>query len=177
MRAAGYTDFERGERGSTAEHLDFLDHKIQQEEARADALNQSVEKKQEQLSGLQKKVAVTKQAAATFAELDGMAKPKAFGKMEVAAQDWKTVSGLAKKGVTANSEIADLKKELAAARRDAQIYKSRWERLMEETKLFREAVKHAPRLVKDFLASVFRRPPEKEEAERPADRRKKEVER
>lgn len=177
MRAAGYTDFERGERGSTTEHLDVLDYKIQQEEARADALNQSVEKKQEQLFGLQKKVAVTKQTTATFAELDGMAKPKAFGKMEVAAQDWKTVSGLAKKGVTAESEIADLKEELVAARRDAQIYKSRWERLMEETKLFREAVKHAPRLVKDFLASVFRRPPEKEEAERPISRRNKDVER
>lgn len=177
MREAGYTDFERGERGSTAEHLDVLDYKIQQEEARVDALNQTVEKKQEQLSGLQKKVAVTKQAAATFAELDGMAKPKAFGKMEVAAQDWKTVSGLAKKGVTADSEIADLKKELADARRDAQIYKSRWERLMEETKLFRDAVKHAPRLVKDFLASVFRRPPEKEEAERPTNRKNRDVER
>ncbi|MFT8889168.1 MAG: plasmid recombination protein [Ethanoligenens sp.] len=177
MRAAGYTDFERGERGSTTEHLDVLDFKIQQEETRADTLTQSVEKKQEQLSSLQKKVAVTKQATATLAELDGMAKPKAFGKMEVAAQDWKTISGLAKKGVTADSEIADLKKELAAARRDAQIYKSRWERLMEETKLFREAVKHAPRLVKDFLASVFRRPPEKEEAERLANRRNKDVER
>ena len=48
---------------------------------------------------------------------------------------------------------------------------------MEETKLFRDAVKHAPRLVKDFLASVFRRPPEKEEAERPAPRRNKDAER
>ncbi len=177
MRAAGYTDFERGERGSTAEHLDVLGYKIQQEEARADALNQSVEKKQEQLSGLQKKVAVTKQATATFAELDGMAKSKAFGKIEVAAQDWKTLSDLAKKGVIADSEIADLKKELAAARRDTQIYKSRWERLMEETKLFRDAMKHAPRLVKDFLVSVFRRPPEKEEAGRPTTRRNKDVER
>ena len=120
-RGTGYTDFERGERGSTVEHLDVLDYKIQQEEARADALNHSVEKKQEQLSGLQKKVAVTKQAAATFAELDGMAKPKAFGKMEVAAQDWKTVSGLAKKGVTADSEIEDLKKELAAPRRNKDV--------------------------------------------------------
>ncbi len=82
-----------------------------------------------------------------------------------------------KKGVTADSEIADLKKELAAARKDAQIYKSRWEKLMEETKLFREAVKHAPRLVKEFFASVFRRPPEKKEAEHPINRRNKDVER
>ena len=37
MRAAGFTDFERGERGSTAEHLSVLDYKIQQDEARAAA--------------------------------------------------------------------------------------------------------------------------------------------
>lgn len=70
------------------------------------------------------------------------------------------MSGLTKKGVTAEGDIADLKKQLAAAKKDAQIYKSRWEWLLEETKLFREAVKYAPRLVKEFLASVFRRPPE-----------------
>lgn len=177
MRAAGYTDFERGERGSTAEHLNVLDYKIQQEEARADALNQSVEKKQVQLSGLQEKITVTKQTAATFSEINGMTKKTIGGNVQLLPTDWKTVSSLAKKGVTAESKIADLKKELAAARRDAQIYKSRWERLMEETKLFREAVKHAPRLVKDFLASVFHRPPEKQEAERPANQRGKDVER
>lgn len=177
MRAAGYTDFERGERGSTAEHLDVLDYKIQQEEARADALNQSVEKKQAQLSGLQEKISVTKQTVATFSEISGMTKKTIGGNVQLSPADWKTVFGLAKKGVTAESEITDLKKELAATRKDAQIYKSRWERLMEETKLFREAVKHAPRLVKDFLASVFRRPPEKEEAERPTNRKNKDVER
>ncbi|WP_420852781.1 plasmid recombination protein [Sporolactobacillus pectinivorans] len=177
MRAAGYTDFERGERGSTAEHLDVLDYKIQQEEASSDALNQSIEKKQAQLSGLQEKIAVTKQTTATFSEISSMTKKTIGGNVQLLPADWKTVSGLAKKGVTAESEIADLKKELAAARQDAQIYKSRWERLMEETKLFREAVKHAPRLVKDFLTSVFRRPPEKEETEHPANRRGKDVER
>ncbi len=177
MQAAGYTDFERGERGSTAEHLNVLDYKIQQEEARADTLTQSVEKKQAQLSGLQEKITVTKQTAATFSEISGMTKKTIGGNVQLSPVDWKTVSGLAKKGVTADSEIADLKKELTAARKDAQIYKSRWERLMKETKLFREAVKHAPRLVKDFLDSVFRKPPEKEEAERPINRKSKDVER
>ena len=31
MREVGYDGFERGERGSTAEHLDMLDYKIQQD--------------------------------------------------------------------------------------------------------------------------------------------------
>lgn len=190
MRAAGYTDFERGERGSTAEHLNVLDYKIQQDtqhisslkevietkENTAAILDKKVEKQTERLSGLQEKISMTKQATATFSEIEGMTKKTISGNVQLSPADWKTVSGLAKKGATAEGDIADLKKQLAAAKKDAQIYKSRWERLLEETKLFREAVKHAPQLVKEFLASVFRRPPEKQEPERTPKRKNKDVE-
>ncbi|WP_020073536.1 plasmid recombination protein [Faecalispora sporosphaeroides] len=190
MRAAGYTDFERGERGSTAEHLSVLDYKIQQDTQHISSLNEviedkentavlldkKVEKQTERLSGLQEKISVTKQAVATFSEIEDMTKKTISGNVQLSPADWKTVSGLAKKGVTAEGDISDLKKQLAAAKKDAQIYKSRWDRLLEETKLFREAVKHAPRLVKEFLASVFRRPPEKQEPERTPKRKNKDVE-
>lgn len=190
MREAGYTDFERGERGSTAEHLSVLDYKIQQNTQHISSLNEviedkentavlldkKVEKQTERLSGLQEKISVTKQAVATFSEIEDMTKKTISGNVQLSPADWKTVSGLAKKGVTAEGDISDLKKQLAAAKKDAQIYKSRWERLLEETKLFREAVKHAPRLVKEFLASVFRRPPEKQEPERTPKRKNRDVE-
>jgi hypothetical protein len=191
MQAAGYTDFERGERGSTVEHLDVLDYKIQQDtqhisslngviedkESTAALLDKKVEKQTERLSGLQEKISVTKQADATFSEIEGMTKKTIGGNVQLSPADWKTVSSLAKKGVTAEGDIADLKKQLAAAKKDAQIYKSRWERLLEETKLFRKAVKHAPRLVMEFLTSVFRRPPEKREPDRTPKRKNKDVER
>lgn len=190
MRTAGYTDFERGERGSTAEHLSVLDYKVQQDTQHISSLNEviadkenaaaildkKVEKQTERLSGLQEKITVTKQADATFFEIASMTKKTIGGNVQLSPADWKTVSSLAKKGVTAEGDISDLKKQLAAAKKDAQIYKSRWERLLEETKLFREAVKHAPRLVKEFLASVFRRPPEKQEPERTPKRKNKDVE-
>jgi len=100
MRAAGFTDFERGERGSTAEHLSVLEYKAQQEAERAAALaavveqkqeaanllDQKTEKKQKQLDGLEKKTAVTKQEAATFAEIEGMAKKTIGG-------NWPEVGG------------------------------------------------------------------------------------
>ncbi|MBE6905344.1 MAG: recombinase [Ruminococcaceae bacterium] len=191
IRAAGYTDFERGERGSTAEHLNVLDYKIQQDtqyisslneviedkENTAAILDKKVEKQTERLSGLQEKISVTKQADATFSEIEGMTKKTIGGNVQLSPADWKTVSSLAKKGVTAKGDIADLKKQFAAAKKDAQIYKSRWERLLEETKLFREAVKHAPRLVMEFLTSVFHRPPEKREPDRTPKRKNKDVER
>lgn len=190
IRAAGYTDFERGERGSTAEHLSVLDYKIQQDTQHIFSLNEviadkentsaildkKVEKQTERLSGLQEKITVTKQADATISKIKSMTKKTISGNVQLSPADWKTVSGLAKKGVTAEGDVADLKKQLAAAKKDAQIYKSRWERLLEETKLFQEAVKHAPRLVKEFLASVFHRPPEKQEPDRTPKRKNKDVE-
>jgi hypothetical protein len=190
MRAAGYTDFERGERGSTVEHLSVLDYKIQQDTQHISSLNEVIEDKEntaailykkvenqtERLSGLQEKIMATKQAVATFSDIEGMRKKTIRGNVQLSPVDWKTVSGLAKKGVAAESDTADLKKQLAAAKKDVQIYKSRWERLLEETKLFREAVKHAPRLVKEFLASVFRRPPEKQEPDRTPKRKNKDIE-
>ena len=191
MQTAGYTDFERGERGSTAEHLSVLDYKIQQDtqhisslndvietkENTATMLDKKVEKQTERLSDLQEKISVTKETAATFSDIEGMTKKTIGSNVQLSPADWKTLSGLAKKGVTAEGDIADLKKQLTAAKKDAQIYKSRWERLLEETKLFREAVKHAPRLVKEFLASVFHRPPEKQEPERTPKRKNKDMER
>jgi len=46
MQAAGYTDFERGERGSTAEHLSVLDHEIQQDTQHISSLNEVIETKE-----------------------------------------------------------------------------------------------------------------------------------
>ncbi len=78
MQTAGYTDFERGERGSTAAMLD----------------------------------SVTKETAATFSDIEGMTKKTIRGNVQLSPADWKPLSGIAKKGVTAEGDIADLKKQL-----------------------------------------------------------------
>ena len=43
MRAAGYTDVERGERGSTEEHLTVTQFKVQREQERLDSLTSQIE--------------------------------------------------------------------------------------------------------------------------------------
>ena len=42
MRAAGYTDMERGERGSTEEHLTVTQFKVQAEQQRLEAVTGQV---------------------------------------------------------------------------------------------------------------------------------------
>ena len=45
MKAAGFDGFERGERGSTTEHLEVLDYKIQQDRKHLAVLGQEIEEK------------------------------------------------------------------------------------------------------------------------------------
>ena len=55
MRDAGYTDVERGERGSTEEHLTVTQFKVQQETARLEVLEAQTEKKEQQLQRIEQK--------------------------------------------------------------------------------------------------------------------------
>ena len=194
MQAADYRDFQRGERGSTAEHLNVLNYKIRQDRERVDALGEQTDAlsgamqekamesatldkqvgaKQQRLSTLDGKIALTKQAAGTFGEIDRMAKKTIGGNLQLSPGDWERVSGLAKKGVITDASITDFKEQLATAQKDARIYRSRWEQLFVETKDLREAVKRAPQRVKEFLADVFRKPPEQRKAARSPERRPK----
>ena len=76
MRNAGYTDVERGERGSTEEHLTVTQFKVQREQERLDTLtaqadqqaqslaqtNAVLSKKERELAAVQKKSTLTKNA-------------------------------------------------------------------------------------------------------------------
>ena len=42
MKAAGFTDFERGIEGSTAEHLDVLEYKVKQDRQAVQELRQEI---------------------------------------------------------------------------------------------------------------------------------------
>ena len=50
MRNAGYTDVERGERGSTEEHLTVTQFKVQREQERLDALTAQADQKAQSLA-------------------------------------------------------------------------------------------------------------------------------
>ena len=177
MRAAGYTDFERGERGSTAEHLDVLDYKIQQEETRADVLEKQAGKKEIQLAKLDKMLTVSKQAVAVHSEIDAMPRRTVFGKIELSPADWETVSGLAKEGIVSRIKMKELKRQLADVKKEIYNLKDSFNRLFKETQVFRDALKAAPKWVMQFLQDVIQQDREQHEAARAAKKRDKKMER
>ena len=155
MRVAGYTDVERGERGSSEEHLTVTQFKAEREQERLEVLEHQVEKKEKVLQKVELKIEVQKGTAATFAEIDGMGRKTLLGKVEFSPQEAEDLKQLAKKGVAADSTIGDLRRDLKSARRDAQIWKLRYEELMEQVKDFLAAIKKAPEQVKKFLTEVL----------------------
>ncbi|MDR1736769.1 MAG: plasmid recombination protein [Oscillospiraceae bacterium] len=66
MKEAGFTDFERGERGSTAEHLTVLEYKAKQEKERADAEADRAQAEAERAAALAVEVARQQQTAAAL---------------------------------------------------------------------------------------------------------------
>lgn len=77
------------------------------------------------------------------------------GKIELTLQEGETLKQLARKGVVADAVISDLKQKLTTARKDARIWKDRYEKLLEQTKDFLTAVKRAPEKVRAFLDRIL----------------------
>ena len=169
MRAAGYTDVERGERGSTEEHLTVTQFKVQQETARLKLLEAQTEKKEQQLQRIEQKTKVKKVQAATFEEIDNMGRKTFTGKLELTAQEGDRLKELAKRGISATAVLSDMKKKLESARQDARIWKERYEALLAQTKDFIAALKKAPERVKGFINHVLhseRTEPEQQKRQR-----------
>lgn len=156
MRDAGFIGFERGERGSTAEHLEVLDYKIRQDEARAESLVNTITEKEKQSSALNEKIALKQQTAFTFNEIESMGKKTVLGKVQLSSDDWEKVSGLAKEGVLSREIIYDLRKQVVALKSELMQVKASFSKLIEETRQFREAVRLFPQQVKEFFTGLVR---------------------
>ena len=158
MFAAGYTDVERGERGSTAEHLTVTEFKVAQEQKKLDALEAAANKKEAVLEKYDKRLKVQKTAALTFQEIDEMGSSSLIGKKISMTQDEAAkLKTLAKEGITSRPKIIDLTRSLKQEKQASAFWKSRYDELREQTKDYIAAVKHAPEAVKNFLQEIMQK--------------------
>jgi len=176
MRAAGFTDFERGERGSTVEHLTTLEYKTLKETERAATLAAEVDNEQARLDTLTEKVTVKKKEVAAINDIDAMGKPSLFGSFTVTADEMKQLKKLAKQGVTAEEKAAAAIRKRKAAERERD--EAKMELAKEKAKSpsmsehlqwfskFITALKRAPKRLMAVIEDIMRQPPEKQEQER-----------
>lgn len=116
MRSAGYLDVERGERGSTEEHLTVTQFKVKAEQRR--------------LHELKRETKTAKAAALTAREIKAMGKKNPItGNVSLTPQESATLKKYAVGGLALKAENAKLREQLTAAEKAASIWKQRYEAL------------------------------------------------
>lgn len=119
LSAAGYDDVERGERGSSEEHLTVTQFKLAKEQERLKVLDGLIERKTNALHKIAQKTKAQKAIAASFADIDSMGKKNLLGKIELSQQEIVQLKQLAKKDLLAESKVKDLQRDLQTAKRDS----------------------------------------------------------
>lgn len=155
MSGAGFSDFIRGERGSTAEHLTTLEYQIQKDRERLDEIKQ-------QAKDAEHDFIFAKEIAKTLEEIDGIGKlNRLTGNYTLSKSEFDEVTALAKEGVTGRTVIVDLSNSRDAYRLDYLFYKKHYEELKEKDdalkdkcKTFLDALEHFPEVVQKFVDTV-----------------------
>ena len=198
MKAAGYTDVERGERGSTEEHLTVTQFKVQAEQQRLEAMTGQVaqaerglenakaatEKQKKKLEALQKETKTAKTVALTVQEIETMGKKATFGNnITLTPDECDTLKRYAVNGIIANADNKRLKEKLASAEKTVSIWKQRYEavnekymELKQKAQPFLDALEIASERVRAFINSILIRGKETQEHKHPARKRGQDME-
>ena len=166
MKQAGFTDFERGVRGSTTQHLSVLEYKIQQDKQRLEQIEQSVAEQTNELADISKDLAINQNIRKTYDELDSLGKKKMFGKVELPEEDYKEVMTLAKEALSSRGVIDSLKRQLNKATSRIYELEDKFTKLFMSTKNFVDAMRIAPQRIKEVINDIFTKDREEREARR-----------
>ena len=183
MRSAGYDDIERGERGSTEEHLTVTQFKVKAEQQRLEAVSeqvaqaeQAVEKQEQKLDALKKETKTAKAAALTAHEIKAMGKRNPLtGNITLTPQECSELKKHAVNGLSARAEIVKLRDKLSAAEQAAAVWKQRYDALHEKYETLKKkvqpylaALKAAPEKVRAFIDAILARARENPERNHPS---------
>jgi len=172
MKEKGFDGFERGERGSTTEHLEVLDYKIQQDKKRLSRLDQQVEKRTTRVTKLDEQIIIKEKVKATIAEIDTMGKPSVLGNtINYTPDESQKLKTLAKKALTANKRVNEANSKLKAAEEERDkavtalaVEKKKHPTISEHLKWYDKfvtAMKRAPKRLMAVIDEILKAPPEK----------------
>ena len=198
MRVAGYTDLERGERGSTEEHLTVTQFKVQAEQQRLDAVTGQVaqaeqslenakaatEKQKKRLEALQRETKTAKTIALTVQDIEAMGKKATFGNnITLTPDECRTLKDYAVSSFAEKAEKIKYKQKFEQAEKSAKTWKQRYDALHEQyqelkkkAQPFLDALEIASERVRAFLDVVLSRGKETQEHEHTARKRGQDME-
>lgn len=163
MHSSGYEDIERGERGSTEEHLTVTQFKVHAEQQRLEAVTAQVAKTEQALTAVKEEMRTTKTAALTAREIKEMGKQNPItGNISLTPQESKAIKKYAVIGLAMKAENAKLLEQLTAAKKAAAVWKQRYNALQEKYEELKRksqpyllALKAAPEKVRAFISGIL----------------------
>ena len=198
MRNAGYTDVERGERGSTEEHLTVTQFKVQAEQQRLEAVTAQVadieqslektkaaaEKQKKKLEALQKETKAARATALTVQDIEAMGKKATFGNnITLTPDECRTLKDYAVSSFAEKAEKLKYKQKYEQAEKSASVWKRRFEALNEKylelkkkAQPYLDALEIASERVRAFLNVILTRGQEKQEHRQPDRKRGQDME-
>lgn len=155
MQSQGFTDFIRGERGSTAEHQSVLQYQISKDRERLADVTQKLEQQET-------KYEINNDVDMMIHDIESAGKKTLIGNRTLSADEYAKITTLAKNSYVAQSELKMLREENRKLRSriwDLEAYIERLEeqlrKLTELCKPYLEALKAAPKKVKEFIDSIL----------------------
>ena len=155
MQSQGFTDFIRGERGSTAEHQSVLQYQITKDKERLAEVNNKLEHQET-------KYEINNDIDMMVHDIETAGKKTLIGNRTLSAEEYDKITTLAKSSYAAQSELKMLREENRKLRYHIWDLTEHVERLEEQLrkitelcKPYLDALKAAPKKVKEFIDSIL----------------------
>ena len=161
MRNAGYTDVERGERGSTEEHLTVTQFKVRREQERLDTQTAQADQQKQSLAAIQKKSTLTKNALIHAQDVATLGKKTLLGNYSLTEEEFSQLKSQAAHGFMVDVENRQLKQQLSAAQQNSINWQTRYRNLRNEVQPYLDAMRHAPERVRYFFENLLAQKPER----------------
>ena len=149
MREAGFRDFERGVRGSTAQNKNNARFQAEQDKKRLAAIQEKIEQANEELSTI-----LPVKASAEL--IDNMGKKTLTGKIQISGEDYTYLTNLAKECLVNRRDIYFLESSLRGYKNRVAELKAELAELKSKCKPFLEALAIAPKKVMEFIGRIIK---------------------
>lgn len=149
MQEAGFRDFERGVRGSTAQNKTNARFQAEQDKKRLEAIQEKIEQANEELSTI-----LPVKASAEL--IDNMSKKTLTGKIQMSGEDYTYLTNLAKECLVNRRDIYFLESSLRGYKNRVAELKAELAELKAKCKPFLEALALAPKKVMEFIERIIK---------------------
>ena len=149
MQVAGFKNFDRGVRGSTAQNKTNARFQAEQDKKRLAAIQEKIEQANEELSTI-----LPVKASAEL--IDNMGKKTITGKIQMSGEDYTYLTNLAKECLVNRRDIYFLESSLRGYKNRVAELKAELMELKSKCKPFLEALALAPKKVMEFIERIIK---------------------